>query len=361
MGDSAVASSERYKKERWVSTLASQSITELQPVPGWTKTHGFFVIMGGFHLYRLPSDALSKPYPPEFALPTNFDIIEPLSPHSCEKEIAEHPLDFADLSIRALAYISPSETELKDKGKADVLAKAITLAQTLWFVVQCIARGFEHLPLTEIEVVTVAYTMVNVFIYYFWWNKPKDVECPVRVYKTLESGPVKSGGQARWAPEVLGIIPTINVYLAGRQDHFFRLNKERQVPMFWSGKPGDKVEAHAMLCASIIGIAFGATHFIAWNSEFPSDIELLLWRISCIAITAVPLILAVFCVNLELNLRDKWWGELVVGVIGALTEPALLLYLFSRIASLVIAFTTLRAIPVDAVKTVDWTTFIPHL
>jgi len=143
--------------------------------------------MGGFHPYRLPNNALSKPYPAEFASPTEFGIVEPLTPHSREDEIAEHPLDFTDLSIRALAYLAPSQTKIRDKGKADVLTKVIAIIQTLWFVAQCVARGFEHLPLTELEVVTLAYTTVNVFIYHFWWDKPKDVECPVRVYKTLKA------------------------------------------------------------------------------------------------------------------------------------------------------------------------------
>ncbi|KIM20968.1 hypothetical protein M408DRAFT_117968 [Serendipita vermifera MAFF 305830] len=29
-------------------------------VPEWTRTHGFFLIMGGFHLFRLPVDAPSQ-------------------------------------------------------------------------------------------------------------------------------------------------------------------------------------------------------------------------------------------------------------------------------------------------------------
>jgi hypothetical protein len=319
--------------------------------------------MGGFHLYRLPNGALSKPYPPEFALPTDFDIVEPLTPHSRNDEIAEHPLDLEDLSIRALAYLAPSETELKDKSKSDVLAKVIALIQTLWFVAQCIARGVQHLPLTEIEVVTLAYTTVNVFIYYFWWSKPKDVECPVRVYKTLKSGPAKrKEGILKLESGALGMLLRIAVYVGGGQDHYIRLTEEVQVPMFWSGNDRGENVVHGMWGASIIGIAFGATHFIAWNSEFPSHIEILLWRISCIAMTADPLILVVFCSIVK---SEMIFGNLLVQIIivpiGISTPVTSLLYLFTRIATLVIAFTTLRALPSGAFETVDWTTFLPHL
>jgi len=317
--------------------------------------------MGGFHLYSLPNNALSKPYLPEFALPTDFDIVEPLTPHSREDETAEHPLDFTDLSIRALAYLAPSETELKDKGKADVLAKVIALIQTLWFVAQCVARGFEHLPLTEIEVVTLAYTTVNVFICYFWWNKPKDVKCPVRVYKTSKADQVKMRRKKEWSAGALGIFQRITNYIGGGQDSFFRLSEETHVPMFWSGEAGVEIEVRAMVGASVIGITFGATHFIAWTSEFPSHIEQLLWRTSCIAITALPLIVIVWCGILRKELHYNKWVRPVFRVMGGPALLAALHYLFTRIATLIIAFTTLRTLPFDAFKTVDWTTFIPHL
>jgi hypothetical protein len=317
--------------------------------------------MGGFHLYRLPNSALSKPYPPEFALPTDFDIVEPLTPHSREDEIAEHPLNFEDLSIRALAYLSPSEAELKDKGNADVLAKVIALIQTMWFVAQCIARGVQHLPLTEIEVVTLAYTTVNVFIYYFWWDKPKDVECPVRVYKTLKAGPVKHMRKREWrSAGVAQVFEMIGEVVGGAQDRSFLLSEEIQVPLFWSGNTGDAIETRAAFGASIIGIAFGATHFIAWNSELPSHIEFLLWRISCIVITGGLLLVTVVCIMVGMKLQERRWAQLMGGTIVATAPLTSLLYLFTRIATLVISFTSLRALPFDAFKTVDWTTFIPH-
>jgi hypothetical protein len=316
------------------------------------------MIMGGFHLYRLPNEALSKPYPPEFALRTDFDMVEPLTPHSREDEIACHPLEFEDLSIPALAYLAPSETELKDKCKADVLTKVIALIQTLWFVAQCIGRGVKHLPLTEIEVVTLAYTTVNVFIYYFWWDKPKDVDCPIRVYKTLGAGPVRRWAKQEWSGGAVGIFQRIVFYIGGAQNLYFRLSEEIQVPMFWSGSGGG--EMRAMLCASIIGLAFGATHFVAWNSEFPSHIELLLWRISCTVLTADPIILAFFCGGEEMEWQNNTWGKVIRTVVVLFAPLTALLYLFARIATLVIAFTTLRALPLGAFETVDWTTFIPH-
>ncbi|KIM25440.1 hypothetical protein M408DRAFT_31933, partial [Serendipita vermifera MAFF 305830] len=137
---------------RNISRIPTKSL-----VPGWTKSHGFFVLMGGFHLFRLPPDAPSIPLP----LKGTSSIY---------------------LST-CLEIITPTKAKLKDEGKIDSLTNLIVLVQTSWFFIQCIARGIQSLPLTELEVVTLAYAMLNLFIYTFWWDKPRNLECPIRVYK----------------------------------------------------------------------------------------------------------------------------------------------------------------------------------
>lgn len=55
------------------------------------------------------------------------------------------------------------------------------LFHTFWFVIQCIARRVEGLPISELEIITFAYTTINVGIFIAWWDKPKDVDCSIRV------------------------------------------------------------------------------------------------------------------------------------------------------------------------------------
>ncbi|KAJ6511555.1 hypothetical protein C8R47DRAFT_1296757 [Mycena vitilis] len=50
-----------------------------------------------------------------------------------------------------------------------------------WFVVRCIARTAQHLPLTELEVATLAFAVVNLVIWLLWWSKPLDVRDPTIV------------------------------------------------------------------------------------------------------------------------------------------------------------------------------------
>ena len=73
-----------------------------------------------------------------------------------------------DFSIPTL-----TDDELKDRSKADALAKSIAFLQTLLFLLQCLARHHQGLVLTELELVTVALASLNFFTYAIWWDKPK--------------------------------------------------------------------------------------------------------------------------------------------------------------------------------------------
>ena len=97
--------------------------------------------------------------------------------------------DKEDVSLKELpedAKRNISEEEIKDRGKADVLAKGLALLQTSWFILQCISRRIEGLPTTSLEIATIAFAALNFTTYIFWWNKPLNVGCPVRVYETKD-------------------------------------------------------------------------------------------------------------------------------------------------------------------------------
>jgi hypothetical protein len=93
--------------------------------------------------------------------------------------------------------ISITEKEIRDKGRGDALSKGLILIQTTWFILQCVARKVAHLPITELELVTLAFATLNFATYAAWWYKPLNVECPVRVYRQgkeqKKDNPVSSG------------------------------------------------------------------------------------------------------------------------------------------------------------------------
>jgi len=71
--------------------------------------------------------------------------------------------------------------EIKDKSKSDALSKGLVVMQTTWFVIQCFARRIRGLPITELELVTLAFAVLNLVTYAFWWHKPLGVQCPIIV------------------------------------------------------------------------------------------------------------------------------------------------------------------------------------
>ncbi|KIJ58902.1 hypothetical protein HYDPIDRAFT_119029 [Hydnomerulius pinastri MD-312] len=81
-----------------------------------------------------------------------------------------HPLGATEVEelVKAGDLIPPTETEIKGLGQADILSKGLTIFQTLWFILQCITRHVDGLPITQLEVMTLAYTTITIAMYAFW-------------------------------------------------------------------------------------------------------------------------------------------------------------------------------------------------
>jgi hypothetical protein len=77
--------------------------------------------------------------------------------------------------------IKITEAEIQDRSKGDALAKALIILQTNWFIIQSAGRVYSKLPVSELELVTLAYAIFNTTTYTFWWNKPLNVKCCVLV------------------------------------------------------------------------------------------------------------------------------------------------------------------------------------
>ena len=330
----------------------SHSLLDLQ----WSKTHGFFIIMGGFHLFEHGSKETS-----------NYDIM------SHEEDIPLHPLAVGNINkedttidIDYSSFTVPTEAEIKDRGKSDWLAKCLVLIQTSWFVMQCFARAIENLPVTHLEIITLAYAVMNFVIYIFWWNKPLNVNRPVRVFRKSESRRTRPGvneliSEARkstWEAIDDGLT-TIFGFIAGGQDGDVNLSREDRVPKFWANSTDNDFFIADVIVLGV-GVCFGAIHCIAWFFSFPTDPELLVWRISSVAITAVPIYIPLlFLLAAWLSDMDFEYSAIAVLIFGPL--PAGILYILARAVTLVLAFTSLRDLPPGAYETVQWTIFIPHV
>ena len=269
-----------------------------------------------------------------------------------------HPLGVKDLlsSGKYEPFFIPTEEEIEDKAKSNWLAKFLVLLQTSWFVTQCIARGIEHLPLTHLEIVTLAYAAMNFAIYSFWWYKPHNVNRPVRVFQKSDLGapPEDREPEATWK----AVLDHMYHLFTGGVDKGVKLSRRDRVPRFWADST-DKQAETANIMVNVVAGFFGAIHCIAWDYSFPTRTELWIWRISSAAITSEPIYafsgsrLTLLIVKVDKDAGHYLFKFLVLfGVLG---------YVLARGVTLALAFTSLRDLPPGAYETVHWSTFIPHI
>ena len=89
-----------------------------------------------------------------------------------------------------------------DRSKRDLFSKGFAVLQTTWFITQCIARAAYGLTITELEIATLAFAVLNGLLYFLWWNKPQDVACPAPVYLCHPSSePKREAGTQTTDPE----------------------------------------------------------------------------------------------------------------------------------------------------------------
>ncbi|TEB20425.1 hypothetical protein FA13DRAFT_1742974 [Coprinellus micaceus] len=74
---------------------------------------------------------------------------------------------------------TPQKVTSGTRAKGGAFGKGLALTQTAWFLVQILARIALGMDVTHLEVTTLAYAALNGVIYWFWWQKPLDVQCPI--------------------------------------------------------------------------------------------------------------------------------------------------------------------------------------
>ncbi|KAJ7315433.1 hypothetical protein DFH08DRAFT_972128 [Mycena albidolilacea] len=299
---------------------------------GFSMTHGFFFCMGGF--------VSSTGYP--VAWLTQLE----------EPELGSEFLKGIQ-KIRA--------KEIADKSKGDALSKGVALAQGIWFTTQCLARVHQHLAVTELEVATLAFAVVNVFIWLLWWYKPLDVQLPIIVGPPtpVDTQPITPAQKPRFDR----FIDSIVGYLEGD----YHPLSSTSVPSFWSPPMSGNFQFGTMGITALAGTVFGAIHCAAWNTDFPTTAEMRIWRSSSVVIVTVPVVLFLDAL-LGFNLEGE--TEFILGETGlafALTIAEMvfygssLMYIAARLILIVLPVAELRSLLPPVFMDVDWSAYIPHI
>jgi hypothetical protein len=306
--------------------------------------------MGGFHVFRRENEGAGYTGEPCY----------PLEPYTVTQWVKTGKIDL------------PCEEDIRDKSKVDWLAKIIVLLQTAWFITQCVVRIAAHLPITELEIITLAYTIMNIGIYLAWWNKPYNVERPIPVYQPDAVPPEKSEKREDFSNT--GWIRYMELVAAGflpgnRGAGEVVVHKLRSVPTFYAGDAGRNDWNISNAITLLTGTLFGAIHYIGWSFTFTSPMEQFLWRLCSTAMVGIPATILVSTggLILAIKLRSyiRYVGTILVPIMVIFVFLSLslggLLYTVARIVTFVLAFKSLTSPPLEAFQTIPWTKLVPHV
>ncbi|TDL15015.1 hypothetical protein BD410DRAFT_809277 [Rickenella mellea] len=153
--------------------------------------------------------------------------------------------------------------------------------ENIRFVLQCIARGAEHLAITELELVTLAFAVLNMVTYALWWNKPQNVQCSFSVRISNASSAHANAnvdvGDSKDRSMLARLRRTTREAWSGLDGSSW-MNHTKKVSSFYAGE-NESERWIASLAGAAIAVVFGALHCIAWPFQFPSEEQEILWRI----------------------------------------------------------------------------------
>ncbi|PPQ80725.1 hypothetical protein CVT25_001845 [Psilocybe cyanescens] len=189
---------------------------------------------------------------------------------------------------------------------------------------------------------------------------------------TLKGAP---GNKIRRSLSLVGYISRLIV----RRIQQIRMTKEvppgaMLVPTFYASSRSSFDDAMKnMTCSLIIcliGVIIGAIHCAGWDFIFPSQAEMLIWRVSSTLIFAYPSIFVLVqltnigCYTIfETHTSSGFAYRTIIRGTAFLSTllKGLPIYLLVKTMLLMEAFIALRHLPDGAFVQVEWTRFLPHI
>ena len=270
-----------------------------------------------------------------------------------------------------LALPKITKKAIWDKSKADRLTKTIAGSQAIWLVVQVVARGIQHLPITLLELSTVALITCTGATSFFWFHKPLGVETPTDLYLETSISHVLQvegrGAKSTWHDTPLDFIEPQLYTSAQFPLHRYWGVQERPLPRIPNDRDPRLHSLAMILFITVPTAAFSVLHLIAWHFDFPTKIELLLWRWTCVAMTVI---LGVYCATEAVSIVAEGYTTTGLTTLGGykLRWPTNILflvpgflYMCARMVVIIEILISLRRLPAGCFDTVQWTELFPHL
>lgn len=329
---------------------------------GWTRMHFRYARFGGFRL------CLRKP--PGIDANVEDQI-------SDEVMLDETTLSMAIQERLVAAQPTITEREINDLSKAGPLAKTLAMWQIFWFGVQVVIRLARKLPLSQLEIGTAAFIVISLPTWIFSFNQPKQVECGTRLYLNPErnlSCTYDETGHTVSASKIVRITDLDGSDSASAGETYRRINglrdcQTRRMASFWKevlvqltqemiedqkDRFNFEIITPLVALASLVAVLFGAVHIAAWNSQFPTQIDVWLWRTASLLTTTI-LLSNIFTMAVSYVIGKERWD-----VWPKVSMLAVSMYVIARLVLIVEMVRCLAYLPPRAYVS-TWASSLPHL
>ncbi|KAJ7079002.1 hypothetical protein C8R44DRAFT_895779 [Mycena epipterygia] len=207
------------------------------------------------------------------------------------------------------------------------------------FGTQFLDRLHQHLPITQLEVATLAFTIVNILIWSLWWAKP------FGVYRPIVVGSAEDLEEAEPTIPTLHFMNTFDGVLTGRYSPYLPVSST-SVPTFWSmdyGKADRDENIIPFYIGCLVGTIFSVVHCAAWNTNFPSTIKKWMWRVCSLLVATIPAVFGLVG-PLGISAQGAAIEDTLHTILGILVFVSTPLYPITRLFLITISSTSLRAL-----------------
>lgn len=348
---------------QWDSARKSVATMHALGHRDWTMEHAFYADSGGFFI-EAPD---IRPFP---AMAASIHFL---------------------LARRYIDAPTITRAEIWDKSKSDRFAKGVALVQSGWLVLASIARLAQRLPLSPAEIFTLGFIVSTFMSYFFWLHKPQNagtptyipLECSISdlVAKEKDNYPAALEPYSRTPLDFIET-PTQRWHRRSLLSRFdlsdrptLRVPDDAILPNLWGPCLYASVGVPSILHSTI--------HLLAWNVEFPTHAEQLLWR----GATLTLLVASSFSVGVvgslirrgytgRVNLCWIWvngqvgrpdpekatlWQRFQFRMLDVVFTSTTLCLVLARLCIILEVIISFRSLPGGVYKTVRWTGFIPHI